>query len=77
MFDQVSDKIRACKGCLKLELLREKKDGNIFFTHSIWEQEADLESYRSSELFASTWEKTKAMFADNAEAWTTELLYST
>jgi quinol monooxygenase YgiN len=72
IFDQVSDKIKACKGCLKLELLREKEEGNIFFTHSIWEDESDLEAYRNSDLFDSTWEKTKAMFSDKAEAWTTE-----
>lgn len=62
--------IRASEGCKHLELWQEKKDGNIFFTYSHWDDESYLDKYRHSALFADVWAKTKALFADKPEAWT-------
>jgi autoinducer 2-degrading protein len=73
VFKKVSPLIRSFEGCTHLELLREKKDGTIFFTLSTWETEEDLNKYRSSELFAKTWEDVKKLFSEKAEAWTTTL----
>jgi len=69
LFEERKEKIRNMPGCIYLELLQEVKDGNVFFTYSNWEAEADLEYYRNSELFKDTWQKTKALFAQKAEAW--------
>jgi heme-degrading monooxygenase HmoA len=41
----------------------------VLFTFSIWDSEAALENYRQSDLFRDTWAKTKALFAEKAEAW--------
>ncbi|MBL7795100.1 MAG: antibiotic biosynthesis monooxygenase, partial [Saprospiraceae bacterium] len=41
---------------------------------SIWDDEAALERYRESELFQATWERTKALFAEKAEAWSVTVL---
>lgn len=71
IFKKVSPLIRNFEGCSSLELLREKKDGHIFFTYSTWRSEEDLANYRSSELFAVTWEQVKKIFSAEAEAWTT------
>lgn len=76
LFHTVSEKISRFEGCKNLELLRVSTEGNIFFTHSVWEDETYLEAYRNSELFLSTWKKTKALFSEKAEAWTTEVLFS-
>ena len=53
-----------------MELLQSASEPNVLFTLSIWERESDLEIYRQSELFLSTWARTKALFADKPEAWT-------
>ena len=50
-FETVKHKIRTFKGCMHLELWRDKTQPTIFFTYSKWEKESDLETYRNSELF--------------------------
>ena len=74
VFENSKVKIRAFEGCRHMELLRHKTKRNILFTLSYWEDEAALEAYRASELFADTWAKTKALFAEKAEAWTVEVI---
>ena len=74
IFEESKMKIRAMPGCHHLELWR--KD-NIFFTYSIWEDEHALNHYRFSELFKTTWAKTKALFAEKAEAWSLEVQSTT
>jgi quinol monooxygenase YgiN len=61
--------IAAFPGCYGVELLQDTLHPNRFFTYSTWEDHAALESYRQSELFASTWAKTKILFNEKPEAW--------
>ena len=72
IFDESYPLISKFPGCAHLELLRDKNNPCILFTHSHWDSEESLESYRSSPLFKSTWAKTKAFFAEKAEAWSLE-----
>ena len=72
IFDERKDRIAAFPGCERVELLR---SGDVFFTYSIWRDEQALESYRSSELFSSTWSLVKPLFAAKAEAWSAERLW--
>jgi len=74
IFEQYKTHIRAAQGCQNLELWREEKEGNIFFTYSHWEHADFLEQYRQSSVFAEVWPKTKALFADKPEAWTIDML---
>lgn len=67
IFDERKERIAAAPGCDSVELLHD--DGNIFFTYSVWEDEVALETYRSSELFQSTWTLVKPLFAARPEAW--------
>lgn len=60
-------------GCLNVKLVQDIKTKGVFFTISEWESEADLNNYRNSELFQDIWPKVKAMFADKAQAWSTEI----
>ena len=57
-------------GCQHVELLRDAAMPTIFFTLSLWDTEGSLEAYRQSELFRTTWAKTKILFADKPTAWT-------
>lgn len=73
IFSESKEKIRNSKGCQHLELLRCVKPDNVFFTYSFWDSEADLNNYRHSELFKATWSRTKVLFADKPEAWSTQV----
>ncbi len=74
IFENSKAQIRAFPGNLHLELLRDVKRRNVLFTLSHWQDEQALEAYRKSELFKTTWEKTKALFAEKAEAWSVEVV---
>ena len=74
IFNASKDKIKAMAGCQYLELLRDINQPNIFMTHSHWESETDLNNYRDSELFKTTWAKTKALFAEKPLAFSVESL---
>ncbi len=74
IFNNSKDKIRAMNGCQYLELMRDINQPNIFMTHSHWTSEADLNNYRDSELFKSTWAKTKVLFAEKPLAFSVESL---
>ncbi len=76
VFKQSKELIRGFEGCQYLELLREKKEGTIFFTYSKWDNEESLNRYRNSALFATTWAQTKILFADKPHAWTVDEQYS-
>ncbi|MBK7335521.1 MAG: antibiotic biosynthesis monooxygenase [Saprospirales bacterium] len=72
LFEDTKDRIRHFPGCLHLELLQEAGRPDVFFTFSIWQDEAALNAYRDSELFQDTWARTKALFRDKPEAWSLE-----
>lgn len=76
VFEASKSRIRAFPGCRHMELLQSAREPNVIFTLSYWNGEEDLEAYRQSELFRSTWEKTKVLFAEKAEAWTVVVLDS-
>lgn len=72
IFEESKTKIRRFEGCRHLELLRGIDEPNVLFTLSFWEDSQALERYRQSELFKTTWKKTKALFAAKADAWSVE-----
>ena len=74
IFAHSKDKIRAFPGCQHLELWRcTAPNEHTFMTHSHWDSEAALETYRHSALFKSTWAKTKVLFAERPQAWSLEM----
>ena len=74
VFEHSKSRIRAFPGCRHMELLRHTVQPNVLFTLSYWEAPEALERYRQSELFQSTWDKTKVLFAEKAEAWSVEVI---
>ena len=69
----ITSKIASFEGCHGVKVLRDINNPNIFFTYSYWDSEKDLENYRHSELFKEVWPYTRTMFAERAQAWTTEV----
>jgi quinol monooxygenase YgiN len=74
LFETIKAKIRNVEGCRSVSLLRDKTDIGIFFTYSHWRSEQDLENYRTSELFISTWQTIKPWFAQRGEAWSVDCI---
>lgn len=74
LFERQKSKIRAASGCNRLELLQNQDDPRIFMTYSWWNAAQDLENYRQSELFITTWAETKPLFEQKAEAWSMDRL---
>jgi len=62
------------RGCQYLELMRDLNQANIYMTHSHWESASDLNNYRDSEFFKTTWAKTKVLFAEKPLAFSVESL---
>ncbi len=67
IFAESKNHIAGQPGCHGVHLLESE---GYFFTHSFWENEADLNAYRESALFGEVWPKTKALFYDKPQAWT-------
>ncbi len=76
VFEPSKQQIRAFPGCQYMELLRSADRPDVFFTFSWWDNIAALETYRQSDLFQTTWAKSKALFAEKAEAWSMEVVDS-
>ena len=72
-FETIKDRIAAMPGNVQLKLYQDVNNTNIVFTHSMWLNEESLNNYRNSDAFAEIWPKTKALFAQKAEAWSLEL----
>lgn len=75
IFEQSKEKIRARVGCHRLELLRDLDHPNVFMTYSYWDNVEALNQYRDSDLFKTTWAKTKVLFADKPLAYSVERLH--
>ncbi len=72
MFEEKKSLIKASKGCKLLELYQDKNIPETFFTYSYWNTEEDLENYRNSELFKTTWKQTKTYFNNKPQAWSVD-----
>ncbi|MDZ4758437.1 MAG: antibiotic biosynthesis monooxygenase [Bacteroidota bacterium] len=72
VFNRSKSFIRNFEGCNHLELHRDATKKNILYTYSIWDNEDCLNVYRNSELFKTTWDKTKVLFADKPKAFSLE-----
>ncbi len=68
LFVSTSQRIRQFPGCFHLELLQDTLSENIYYTYSYWKNQEALEMYRKSELFKTTWAKTKILFSEKPEA---------
>ncbi len=75
VFNKSKEKIASVDGIISLELVRDMDNKNIFFTISKWKNEDFLEKYRKSELFQNTWSKTKVLFNQKPEAWSTKTIF--
>ncbi|HYK76244.1 MAG TPA: antibiotic biosynthesis monooxygenase family protein [Daejeonella sp.] len=69
IFYQSKPLIEAFGGCEKTDLFNDLENPTQCFTISYWHSDEDLQTYRSSDLFKTTWAKVKPLFAERARAW--------
>jgi quinol monooxygenase YgiN len=65
----IASTIKSFEGCTFLEILQDVNNPQVFFTHSHWKSEQNLDNYRHSDFFKTTWQTTKQWFNDKPEAW--------
>ncbi|UKN02898.1 antibiotic biosynthesis monooxygenase [Paracrocinitomix mangrovi] len=73
-FTEIQNRIESQPGCEGVKLLKDHADSGIFFTYSVWKDQASIDAYRNTELFGQVWPKVKEWFDDKPEAWSTELI---
>ena len=69
IFNANKTAIRNFPGCTHLELLTDLAHPCTLTTLSHWNSEADLDTYRTSEIFTTVWAATKRQFARQPEAF--------
>lgn len=74
VFEDAKPKIEAIAGCHKVNLVQSLADEGTLMTISEWDGPDALEAYRQSELFKSTWAKTKIHFSDRPQAWSVDII---
>lgn len=74
LFEETKSHILAFEGCIELDLMADADEPLCLCTWSTWMNVDALEKYRQSDLFRSTWSKTKPLFTEKASAWTFEII---
>ena len=69
-FSAIKKRVINQNGCIDVSLL--KGSEHTYFTYSLWESKADLETYRSSSTFKEIWSLLKPNFTAKPEAWSTK-----
>lgn len=72
---EVAPKVRSSPGCTHLRILMDLHNSGRITTYSHWNTEADLNTYRKSEVFKNFWTQVKLLFAVPARAWSSETLH--
>ena len=71
----VAPKVRNSPGCRHLRILMDLHNPSRITTYSHWNSEADLNAYRTSDVFKNFWTEIKPLFAVPAKAWSSESLH--
>lgn len=69
VFHASKQQIRSFPGVHALELHRDANASNVFYTYSLWDDQAALDNYRFSDFFRELWPRTKALFASPPQAF--------
>ncbi|MFZ9045066.1 MAG: putative quinol monooxygenase [Cyclobacteriaceae bacterium] len=69
IFHKSEDLIKNAEGCMDVQLKKDPRLSNVFYTHSIWKSEEDLNRYRNSDFFSETWGATKKHFNGKPQAF--------
>ena len=69
-FETIKHQVNNFPGCIAMKLLQDIQNPCIIMTYRHWEDEQDLENYRTSETFGQIWPKIKPWFDAKPEAWT-------
>ena len=74
-FDTIKHIVNNFPGCNGMKLLQDIHQPNIVMTYSLWNEELDLENYRTSPEFQNIWSTIKPWFSEKAEAWSVDAYF--
>ncbi|MFT6135752.1 MAG: quinol monooxygenase YgiN [Cyclobacteriaceae bacterium] len=69
LFEKAKPTILKQVGCHAVILYRDSQQPEVFYTHSLWENEKALNAYRDSDFFSETWANTKKLFSGKPQAF--------
>ncbi|MCS6967319.1 MAG: antibiotic biosynthesis monooxygenase family protein [Cytophagales bacterium] len=69
IFQAAKENIRYFEGCRYLALLHDADNPAVYYTYSLWDSPEHLARYRRSEVFRTTWQAIKRLFADKPQAF--------
>lgn len=61
--------IASFPGCVSLDLFKDASLDNVYYTFSLWDNEAALEAYRHSDTFRLLWSFAKERFSGKPQAF--------
>ena len=65
IFFEIQKIVLSNEGCNSVELLKSYEPG-LYFTYSVWDNEASLNNYRNSPVFKKIWRSFKPNFNDGS-----------
>lgn len=74
LYEIANTQIIKQNGCSYLSINKVAGTVNEYFTFSIWASHQDLDHYKKTELFKTTWKAMKVYFIAPAQAWSLELI---
>lgn len=63
-------------GCLHFDYFHEKKNLNVYYIYTIWENEKFFRQYKKSELFKEVATTLKCFCSEEPQAWTIENVFN-
>lgn len=63
-------------GCLHFDFFNEKKNSNIFYSYTIWENVKFLKEYKKSDLFKEVIQTLRSLCSEEPQAWTIENVFN-
>lgn len=60
------------KGCMHLDMFSDKKEKDIFYSYTIWDNDTNLKKYRKSALYKELSGKILPLCDKEPKAWTVD-----
>lgn len=63
-------------GCLHFDFFHEKRNINVYYTYTIWENEKYFKQYKKLDLFKEVVSTLKSLCLEEPQAWTIENVFN-
>jgi|GEM_PF-2597853 hypothetical protein len=74
--DNLYDEKLRMSGCLHFDYFEEKRNSNVFYSYTIWENIKFLKEYKKSDLFKEVVQTLRYLCSEEPQAWTIENVFN-